>query len=157
ELRGGDLVTWAVRGLYGCLGEEIAPEINQRLKTCIEAKDRELLEVLCDARRRLGSRAELAKRGDALIAIQQMVRKFDSRGDFKLDGFAAFRHGTRPVDIGLALTADGTTNHVRVASLAREGPAYKAGIRSGDRVTDVTLFTDAVGELLQRPEVVSTN
>lgn len=156
KLNRGELVSWAVRGLYGCHGEEIAPQINQRLERRKGAEEHELLEVLCEARSGLGNHAELAERGDVLIAIQQMVRKFDPSGDFRFDGLSSFRHGSTPVGIGLALTTEETRKFVRVTSLAKDGPACRAGIRSGDRITHVTLFTDAVGDPLDRPEVIST-
>jgi len=53
---------------------------------------------------------------------------------------------------GLQITKDSARDLIQVVSVVKDGPADKAGVKSGDFLTQVTQGKDAQGKKLEKPE-----
>jgi hypothetical protein len=156
------MVQWAIEGLYKEVKKSIPAGIAKRLTKLDKATKEELLALLQDARAGLGSRKELEDNKDEEICIQAIFlelepgaqpevrscylppREYWGHPDFELTG------------IGLSVNSDPDTGMLRVITPVLNGPAYKAGIRGGDLITEIRLDTDFAGGRLSEPKIVST-
>jgi C-terminal peptidase prc len=159
ELNQGQLIDWAIRGMYRSLEEKLPPEITDRLGKVKEMRDNELTQLLADARERLGAREDLADHKDVDMALRRMtvhldpyttywdpetVRRLESdiRGNF--------------TGIGIQIRKNTARDLLQVATPLRDSPAHKAGLQTGDLITHITTLVDSKGKPLTKPETVST-
>ena len=77
ELNQGEMVGWAIRGLYRRLDEKVPEEIKERLDKAKDLKEPELEMLLADVRERLGKREDLDSNKDVDIALQMMMANLD--------------------------------------------------------------------------------
>src|SRR5262249_51250913 len=77
-LNQGELVAWAIRGLYKRVEQKNIPEdIKAKLAKAKELKSEELLQLLTDVRHQLGKREDLADDKDVDIALLNMTSHLD--------------------------------------------------------------------------------
>jgi C-terminal peptidase prc len=156
ESKQGEWAAWGVRGLYEEFGETIPARIAERLRTARDLKEPELLALLREARLHLACRRSPDKGLDTQFAMRHMLRPLDPHAEFMVNhrwiGCCAYR----PVGIGVQLCADARTGLVRVQTPIKDGPAYRAGVRADDLITEVTYLTDRTGTPLDPPEVTGT-
>ena len=76
----GQLVDWAVRGLYRSLDEKVPDDVAKKLdsvKTMKNPNDRDLRTLLTDVRERLGKREDLDNHKDIDDTLLRMLRHLD--------------------------------------------------------------------------------
>jgi C-terminal peptidase prc len=157
NLNQGELVGWAVRGLYQRLDEEMPKDIKARLEGVKELKESELLELLTDVRQRLGSREDLDNHKDLDIALGRMLGHLDpytsyidpeQRRQFERDTSGNF------TGIGVQIRKDAARDMLQVVTPIKDSPAYKAGLKAGDLITHIKRETDSEGNALDKPELI---
>src|SRR5262249_5585474 len=77
EVNQGNLIAWSLRGLYKQIDELIPADIKDRLEKAKDMGERELHELLVDARQRLGKRDDLDQHKDIDISLQRMMIHLD--------------------------------------------------------------------------------
>jgi C-terminal peptidase prc len=145
----GEMVGWAIRGLYRQIEEKIPDAIEAKLKDVKEMREGPLAVLLADARQALGNREDLAKEKDLNISLVRMLHKLDpyttyidpeTLARFKIDVSGHF------TGIGIQIRKDATTDQLLVVTPIKGSPAYKAGLLAGDLITTVhTLKYDEEG------------
>src|SRR5262249_38968805 len=73
ETNSGELVGWAIRGLYKRLEEKVPEDVADKLAKVKDLKESELATLLADAREKLGKREDLDGHKDVDIALQRMM------------------------------------------------------------------------------------
>jgi C-terminal processing protease CtpA/Prc len=156
------MVQWAVEGLYKEVKKPIPADIAKRLTKLDKATKEELLALLQDARAALGSRKDLEKNKDEEICLQAIFLELEPGAQPEVRScyyppieFWWCGDGPFP-GIGLSVKSDPDTGMLRVITPILNGPAYKAGIRGGDLITEIRLDTDPIGRRLWEPKIVST-
>jgi C-terminal peptidase prc len=158
----GQLVEWAVRGLYRSLDEKVPDEIVKRLGEVRDMKDpkaSDLLGVLADARKHLGKREDLDQHKDIDDALLRMLRHLDPYTTFYTPD--ELRHAQADVSgefigVGIQVRKDGESDQLQVITPIYGSPAFKAGVQAGDVVTTITRLVDDNGKALDKPEVMPT-
>jgi len=158
-LNQGELVAWAVRGLYNSIEEKIPDDIKERLEKAKDLREGELTILLADVRQRLGSRDDLDDHHDLDLALQRMTRHLDpyttyidpeTLKRFQIETQAQF------TGIGIQIRKDTARDMLTVVTPIKDSPAYKAGILAGDVITTIVREVDSEGQPLDKPEVTST-
>jgi C-terminal peptidase prc len=155
----GELVAWAVRGLYNSIEEKIPQDIKDRLEKAKELREGELTILLADVRQRLGTREDLDNHHDLDYALQRMLRHLDPYTTYiDPETLARFRTETQGqfTGIGIQIRKDTARDMLMVVSPIKDSPAYKAGILAGDVITTIVREVDNKGNPLDKPEVTST-
>jgi carboxyl-terminal processing protease len=129
------LAELALRGLYKGQGEDLPENLARRLKN-EKATPAELHAVLCDGYRQLAERCEL----DVDLAVKEAMaftlNTFDPHADFR--PHPGFRYEwVQRFGIGIELRLDPKTQEPCVVTTLKDSPAYRAGIRAGDRITHI--------------------
>jgi carboxyl-terminal processing protease len=156
EIPRADLIEWTVRGLYYRVNAHMPPDLEDRLGKANSMNGEELRGLLLDVRRNLGIQRELSADRYLDLALEEMTRRLDN------DTLVLYPDSTiyDPLwiagGVGMRLTSDTSTGLPQVVTPFLGGPAYKAGIRAGDLITQVKLPEERGGEPLQEPLVFST-
>jgi C-terminal peptidase prc len=155
----GQLVDWAVRGLYRSLDEKVPEAIAKRLGEAKDMKTAELLALLADAREHLGKREDLDKHKDIDDALLRMLRHLDPYTTFYTPD--ELRHAETDVSgefigVGIQVRKDADTDQLQVITPIFGSPAFKAGVQAGDVITAITRLVDDTGKPLDKPQVVPT-
>jgi C-terminal peptidase prc len=161
EVQQGDLVAWAVRGLYRRLEEKMPQDLQDRLGKVRDLSETELIDLLADAREHLGKREDLDNHKDIDIALQRMMDQHH------LDPYSTYidPETSKRVDteiqgqftgIGIQIRKDAARDMLQVVTPIKGSPAYKVGIQAGDVITTVTREMDSEGKKLEKPEVIPT-
>jgi C-terminal peptidase prc len=159
ETKPGEMVAWAIRGLYRQIDERIPADVEKELKDVKDVKDEEKLTVLlAKARLHLGKREDLSDDKDLSLALRQMLAKLDPYTTFydkeALEKFKQEIQGNFP-GIGIQIRKDAETDYLLVVTPIKGSPAYKAGLQAGDLVTTVKREVDgATGKPLPANEKV---
>ena len=163
----GRLIGWAVRGLYRrCFGADAPDEIEERLQDEDGMKPDELRQLLTDVRQDvrhgalLGGRYWTAEIGNDRyfdLALEEMCKHLDETE--VLYGGRRFNTERLPplVGVGVRLRRDPATGRIEVVTPIMDGPAYRAGVRGGDFIQEITLFDQPDGQELKEPKVISAN
>jgi C-terminal peptidase prc len=159
ETNKGQLVEWAVRGLYRALDEPIPEDVTKKLAGVKTMKERELRELLTDVRERLGKREDLDDHKDIDDTLLRMLRHLDPYTTFYTPD--ELRHAEADVSgefigVGIQIREDPVTKQLRVITPIFGSPAFKAGVQAGDLVTAITRLADDDGKPLEKPEVIPT-
>ncbi len=160
KLNEGELVGWAIRGLYRKLGERLPTDLADRLDKVKTMKEKELRQLLIDAREKLGKREDLAGDKDIDLALQRMMGNLKDPYSTYIDPdtLERFKRGTEGsyIGVGVQIETDPETGMLKVRTPIWGGPAYKAGIRAGDLITEIIRDVDKDGKPLEKPDVIST-
>jgi C-terminal peptidase prc len=155
----GDMVSWAIRGLFRRIDEKMPEDIEERLKKVHDLRETELSTLLADARQVLGTREDLAKHKDLDITLQRMLSHLDPYTTY-IDADTKRTMDNEILGhfsgIGIQIRKDAATDQLLVVTPIKGSPAYKAGIQTGDIITSVTREVDSEGEPLAQPEVITT-
>jgi carboxyl-terminal processing protease len=157
DVKQGELVDNAVRGLYRRLEEEIPSDLKDRLAKAKTMSESELTNLLADSRERLGKREDLANHRDLDITLQRMTRELDPYTTYiDPDTLQRFQQETsgRFTGIGVQINQP-SADVLQVVTPLKGSPAYKAGIKAGDVITQVIREVDAKGRPLPKPEVIN--
>jgi C-terminal peptidase prc len=159
DINQGDLVGWAIRGLYRRAEEKIPEKIERRLKDVKGLRERDLTALLADARQHLGKREDLDQHKDLAITLQRMLSHLDpyttyidptTKARFEQEVSGNF------TGIGIQIRKDSATDQLLVVTPIKNSPAYKAKLMAGDLITTITREVDSNGKPLTPPEVIPT-
>lgn len=159
DLNQGELVNWAIRGVYQRLDEEMPTDIKERVEKAKDLSESELTQLLADVRQRLGSREDLDNHKDIDFALQRMLGHLDPYTSYiDPETKKQFERDTRGrfTGIGIQIRKDASRDMLLVVTPIKDSPAYKAGLKAGDLITTITCFVDNKGKALDTPEVIST-
>ena len=131
EIDSGELLRWAVKGLEPPRGKTMPAWLAQRLDKAHDWGRKELSVFLTHFAKERGG--DLQACADA--AVKRIVDRLDGRTRVtgRDDSFGP------PGGIGVRLAVDPDTGMIRVAYPFFNGPAYRAGLRSGDVITEIIL------------------
>jgi C-terminal peptidase prc len=156
----GDMVGWALRGLYRRADEKVPAEIEERLKGVKELRETELQTLLTDARLALGRREDLDKHKDIDIALQRMLSHLDPYTTYvDPEQLERFKQEIRSkfTGIGVQIRKDAGSDMLLVVTPIKGSPAYNAHLQTGDIITSITRETDSHGNALPGgKETIST-
>jgi C-terminal peptidase prc len=159
EVNQGDLVAWALRGLYRQIDEKMPADIRERLDKVRDLSEPELTKLLADARQRLGQREDLDNHKDIDHALQRMLAHLDPYTTY-IDPETISRFTTETTGefrgIGISIREDRSKGMLRVVTPLKNSPAYRAGLKAGDLITSITRDEDDKGHPLPEPEVIPT-
>lgn len=159
EVSQGDLVNWAVRGLYKRLDEKVPAEVQEKLSKVKNMTRPELNELLADAREHLGSREDLAKGKDLDITLERMLHNLDPYTSyFDPETVTKMEQDIKGqfTGIGVVIRKDTIKDMLQVVTPIKGSPAHKAGMQAGDLVTRIIREVDSNGKKLPEPEDIST-
>jgi C-terminal peptidase prc len=155
----GQLVDYAVKGLYKHLGEKMPSSIKDQLDGVKSMKEADLLKLLAEARRHLGKREDLANGKDITHSLHPMLNKLDKHTDY-IDPETLKR---LEVDIrghfsgiGVQIRKNNVKDQLQVVTPIKGSPAYKAKIYAGDIITTIVREVDSNGKKLDPPEIIPT-
>jgi carboxyl-terminal processing protease len=148
----GELTAAAIRGLYTRAEESLPADIEDALKGAKEFSRERRLELLAEARKRLGKREDLD--GDKAVDLSLTMASAslndrytlytDREGVLKL---ASQLRGRFP-GVGIQIRRDAVRDGLLVATPIKGSPAYRAGIQAGDLITEIRLHVDKFGKPL---------
>jgi C-terminal peptidase prc len=159
DVNRGELVAWALRGLYRKVDEKIPQDIQERLAKVRKMDESQLTELLADAREGLGKREDLANHKDVDITLQRMMSHLDpytTYWDAETVGRADQDIQGQFTGIGIQIRKDAATDMLQVVTPIKGSPAHHAGMQAGDIVTAVTRDMDSEGNPITPAEVTST-
>ena len=162
EVTGGELAAAAIRGMYRRVNEALPSELEEALKNPKTLTDEKRVELLKDARLRLGQREDLAGDKDADLSIMMMLSSladphtvYWDRDEFQrvASSFRGLLTG-----VGIQIRRDAGRDGLLVISPIKGGPAFEAGIQAGDLITEIRREVDPEGNPLpaDAPKVIST-
>ncbi|MFL5338742.1 MAG: S41 family peptidase [Gemmataceae bacterium] len=159
ELNLGEMVGWAVKGMYRGLDEQVPAELKAKIDESRNLRRGQMSDLLAEARERLGKREDLEDNKDADMAIRTMLFNldphtmyFDKAQVLKMDTQLLGRYP----GVGIQIRRDMVRDGLLVVSPIKGSPAYRAGIKAGDLITEIIRPVDEKGKPLNPPEVLST-
>lgn len=155
----GELINWAIRGLYRNAGEPLPGDIAETLKNVKKLKEAELRQLLVNARTKLGKREAYKEHKDVHVALAQMMRKLDAYSTYiDPETKEEFQKGIggQFTGIGVQVRSDPKSNYLLVVTPIKGGPAIKAGLEAGDLITEIIRDVDRNGKKLDKTEVTTT-
>ena len=160
KIEQGELVGFAIKGLYRRANEKPSAGLSEKLDKVKKMGRDELRALLVEARMELGKREDLDGTKDVDLALQRMMAALKDNYTTYIDPASKEQFdkltGGRFVGIGVSIRKDPMTDYLLVITPLKGGPAYKAGIRAGDFITQVTVENDRDGKPLDKPEVIQT-
>jgi len=156
----GEMVAQGIKGMYRVTEVKVPDDLKDRLGKAKDLKDKDIKELLHDARVPLGKREDLENNKDVELAMNAAMRKF-------VDDYTTYIDKERVVEvdkeidgqfrgIGVQIRRDVARDGLLVVTPIRGSPAYKAGILAGDLITEIIRETDEHGKPFASPEVTST-
>ncbi len=159
ELNSGEMVSWAVRGLYRKIEMKIPAEIKERLDKVKDMRRSELESLLTDVRENLGKREDLENNKDVDVSLQMMMSNLDPYTVYIDEAtkvaIQASLQGRFP-GIGIQIRRVAAKDALLVVSPIKGSPAYRAGLKAGDLITQIETDQDAKGQKLDGPKTFST-
>jgi carboxyl-terminal processing protease len=160
ELSEGEAISAAIRGLYRYAAEPLPTDLEAIAARGAGINPDKANEFLADARRRLGVRPDLAAPDDVEGAISWMLYLMCDRHTNYTDRKTTARQNIlgEVTGVGMVINRDRLRDAIRVVTPIKGSAAYKAGIKSGDLVTEIRQDTDPNGNPLRAgaPRVVKT-
>ncbi len=153
EVKAGNLIAAAIRGLYHRLNQPMSAEVEAALAKSKEWTRDDMRVALADARARLGKREDLDDDKDANLSILMMLDSLN-------DPYTTFwdRETLKRLEsqfkgefsgVGIQIRRDMVRDGILVVSPIKDSPAYKAGIQAGDLIVGVKRDSDPNGLPLQ--------
>jgi C-terminal peptidase prc len=160
KLNLGEMTANGIKGLYRVTETPLPDDLKDKLAKAKDMTDKDVRELLREARKPLGKREDLDEDKDVGIAVRAGLAKF-------VDDYTTFIDKEKVKDLDKDLTGEFTGIGVQIRrDIARDGllvvtpirnsPAYKAGLLAGDLITEIILENDKEGKPLDKPEVIST-
>ncbi|HLW67268.1 MAG TPA: S41 family peptidase [Gemmataceae bacterium] len=159
ELNLGEMIGWSIKGLYRRLEEKLPNEITKKLDDVKSLNRAKLSDLLVEAREHLGKREDLDGKKDIDLSVQMMMLNLDPYTSYfdkeQVKQMAAQLQG-RFTGVGIQIRRDMVRDGLLVITPIKGSPAYKAGIKAGDLITEIIREVDQDGNKLDPPEVLST-
>ncbi len=166
DLSAGEWAAMAVKGLYWRLDEPLPDDVAAAIKSPKGMTKSRITELLTDIRTRLGRRDDIPAGKDIDKTIDGMM--FELYVQHR-DPYTTYydRETLKKIDaplkgvfsgVGIQIRRDAVRDGLLVASPIKGSPAYKAGIQTGDLITEIRRDSDPQGEPLtsEQPKVIST-
>jgi carboxyl-terminal processing protease len=154
-----DLADWSVRGLFRGLEETLPPELMERLTSTDKVSPSSLSDLLVEARLLLGKREDLDKHRDVDVTLRSVIAHLDPHSMY-ISEEEILQLQSRLLGqftgIGINVRRDLVRDGLLVISPIRNSPAHRAGIKTGDLITEIIREVDSRGQPLNPPEVIST-
>ncbi|HSQ54215.1 MAG TPA: S41 family peptidase [Gemmata sp.] len=152
----GELIAAGIRGMYTRAEETLPADLDDALKKPKELSQTRRTELLTEARMRLGKREDLD--GDKAVELSIAM----ALGSLS-DPYTAYtsREGVlrmqsqikgRFPGVGIQIRRDAVRDGLLVASPIKGSPAYRAGIQTGDLITEIRLEVNKDGGPLKADE-----
>jgi C-terminal peptidase prc len=158
-----DLLEWAIRGLYARLNEKIPRSIARQLTKIKLWKKKDRKRLLQEVRKQLGKRKSLEHCKDIDLALAGIFSRLEPdceqlpQQEARDRPLCIYRHSLwLPTGIGLEIHRAASQEMVEVVTPIKDGPAYRAGLRAGDTIVNITRELYDPGKKLPRREVIST-
>ncbi len=152
QVTAGELTAAAIRGLYNRAEETLPADIEEAIKQPKELSKERQIELLAEARLRLGKREDLD--GDKAVDLSLTMASgslndrytmyTDKEGVLKLQSQL---RGRFP-GVGIQIRRDAVRDGLLVATPIKGSPAHRAGIQAGDLITEIRLEVDKFGKPL---------
>ncbi|MFL5329934.1 MAG: S41 family peptidase [Gemmataceae bacterium] len=160
ETNTGKLTAWAIKGMYKRLDLKMPDDIKEQLDNLDGQKKARLLEILTDVRVRFGQREDLDTNKDVDVALTMCMLNLDFPYSMYIDkeskDKAEIDFRGRFTGIGIQIRRDLARDGLLVVSPIKDSPGYKAGLKAGDLVTEITTEMDDKGRPQPTPQIVST-
>jgi carboxyl-terminal processing protease len=160
KLNLGEMVGQGIKGMYKVTEVKLPDDLKERVSKAKDLSDKEVKQLLKDARVLVGKREDLENNKDVELAMNAAMIKFvdpyttyidkERVGELEKDIDGRFR------GIGVQIRQDVARDGLLVVTPIRGSPAYKAGMLAGDLITEIIRETDSEGKPLPSPEVTST-
>lgn len=148
----GELVAAAIRGMYTRAEEPLPPDLDEALKRPKELPRARQIELLTEARARLGKREDLD--GDKAVDVSLVMASgsLNDRYTVYVDKESVLRmqsqlRGRFP-GVGIQIRRHAVRDGLLVVTPIKNSPAYRAGIQAGDLITEIHLEVDKDGKPL---------
>jgi len=148
----GELTAAAIRGMYTRAEETIPADIDDALKKPNDLTKERRTELLAEARLRLGKREDLD--GDKAIEVSLAMALGHLNDPYtnytSREGVLRMQSQIRGrfPGVGIQIRRDAVRDGLLVASPIKGSPAYRAGIQTGDLITEIRLEVDKDGKPL---------
>jgi carboxyl-terminal processing protease len=156
EVNPGQMVAWAVRGLYDYIEEKVPAKVEARLKNAQGMREPQLLALLAEAREELGQREDLDNQKDLTITLNRMLHKLDPHTTYidpetkkKFDEEISGNF----TGIGVQIRKDLASDQLLVVTPIMGSPAYKAKLMAGDIITTIVRDVDSDGKQIPHEEI----
>jgi carboxyl-terminal processing protease len=159
ELNAGEMVSQAIRGLYRRVEMKVPPELKDRLDKVKDLRRGELESLLADARESLGKREDLESNKDVDLSLQMMMSNLDPYTmyiDHDTIKKAEIEFNGNFTGIGIQIRRIAAKDALMVVSPIKGSPAYRAGLKAGDLITQIETDKDDKGKPLPAPKAFST-
>lgn len=162
ELNPGELTAAAIRGMYRRVDEPFPADLDEALKEAKKLSEDRRVELLTEARLRLGKREDLADNKDVDLSLQMMMASINDPYTVYWDAdavrAAASRLRGRFPGVGISIRRDAVHDALLVVSPIKGSPAYEAGIQAGDLIIEVRREVGSDGKPLPEgaPKSIST-
>jgi carboxyl-terminal processing protease len=159
ELSSGEMVGWAIRGLYRRLEEKVPGDVSERLQKVKDLRRADLESLLADVRERLGKREDLESNKDVDLSLQMMMTNLDPYTvyiDPEQKAKAEIDFGGKFTGIGIQIRRVAAKDALLVVTPIKGSPAYRAGLKAGDLITQIETDRDDKGHKLPAPKTFTT-
>jgi carboxyl-terminal processing protease len=157
----GTLTAGAIKGLFRRLDEPLPAEIGDKLKEPKTLTDDDQKKLFTAARLLLGKREDLDDGKDVDLGLAAMAQSLEDPYTVYVDKETMKKEESRwrsqYSGIGVHIRRDLARDGLLVVSPIKGSPAYKAGLRAGDLITEVRRELDPDGKPLPEgaPKVIS--
>jgi C-terminal peptidase prc len=160
KLNLGEMAANGIKGLYKGAEVKLPDDVSEKLAKAKDLSDKDVKALLKEARIPLGKREDLDEDKDVGIVARQALKKFvddyttyvDKENVVELDK----RLDGRFRGIGVIIRRDIARDGLLVVTPIRNSPAYKAGVKAGDLITEIIRENDEKGKPFEKPEVTTT-
>lgn len=157
----GTLTAGCLKGLFRRLDEPMPKDIEAKIKDPKTLTDDDQKSLFTQARLALGKREDLDDGKDADLALAAMAQSIEDPYTVYVDKETMKKEESRwrsqYSGIGVHIRRDLARDGLLVVSPIKGSPAYKAGLRAGDLITEVRRELDPDGKPLPEgaPKVIS--
>lgn len=159
EVSTGDMVKWAIKGVYESIDEPIPASVSRQLQNVNTMRDSDLALLLRDVRFGLGKREDLDEHKDIDLTLIRMLSRLDPYTTY-IDPEAVKRfeidYRGHFTGIGVQIRKDAATDMLQIVSPIPGGPSYRKGLMAGDLIAEVHRNVDSDGNRLEKTEVLYT-
>ncbi|QDU21568.1 S41 family peptidase [Urbifossiella limnaea] len=149
ETNTGDLTAAAIRGMYRRIEEPLPTELDEALKGAKTLTEARRIELLQNARARLGKREDLDGNKDADTAILMMMASLNDPYTVYYDNDTVRRMQSSLTGqfsgVGIQIRREPVRDGLLVVTPIKGSPAFRAGIRAGDLITGIVRSVDNEG------------
>jgi carboxyl-terminal processing protease len=149
-----NLLKAAIEGLFRQAKVKALGEVADQLANLRTSTNEDRLKILVDARKQLGPRAELNGIKDAEGALQEMIHslrdpwcEYITKETVDRDFGCVLRANWYYNRLGINIEKKAEDSSVTVTNVVKDGPAYRAGVRAGDRIISVKRETNDPKEI----------